>query len=148
MRDLARQTFELLNREEMKVAGGEKEEHDYAFVVFPLAKAYEGFLKKVLFDMRLIGRQQYLGEHFRIGKALNPNLPKRYRSGWVFGKMVKWCEGENLPLALWETWKRARNRIFHFFPDHLEFITLAEARELVGQLTDSMARTVEGCRVG
>ena len=66
MRDLARQTYELLNREELKVAGGEKEQHDYAFVVFSLAKAYEGFLKRVFLDMKMIDRRQYFGEYFRI----------------------------------------------------------------------------------
>ena len=29
--------------------GGRREFHDYSFVVFPAAKAYEGFLKKLFF---------------------------------------------------------------------------------------------------
>lgn len=143
MRDLARQTYELLNREELKVAGGEKEQHDYAFVVFPLAKAYEGFLKKVFLDMKLINRRQYYGEFFRIGRALNPSLPKRLRSGWVYGRLVERSGGDtNMPNAMWEAWKKARNRIFHYFPDHHEFINLAEARVLVEELAGAMETAV------
>ena len=148
MRDLARQTFELLNREDLKVAGGEKEQHDYAFVVFPLAKSYEGFLKKVFLDMKMINRRQYFGEYFRIGRALNPSLPKRMRAGWVYGRMVNWCQGDAaLPNTLWEAWKMARNRIFHFFPDHHEFISLDEAKRLVLELTHAMEMAVNGCRL-
>jgi hypothetical protein len=147
MKDLAKQTFELLEMEEGKIALGEKEKHDYGFVVFPLAKSYEGFLKKVLLDMRMITKQQYNREYFRIGKVLNPNLPKRYRAGWVFGKLVNACGGEHLPLTLWEVWKKARNKIFHFFPDHQEFISLAEARELVTELMGGMEAAVMGCGV-
>ena len=32
---------------------------DYSFVVFPAAKAYEGFLKKILLDMHLISKGDY-----------------------------------------------------------------------------------------
>ena len=113
MRDLARQTYELLNREELKVAGGEKEQHDYAFVVFSLAKAYEGFLKRVFLDMKMIDRRQYFGEYFRIGRALNPSLPKRLRSGCTIRK--RWVSGQRLrcssPLSGWKwSGRRATTR--------------------------------------
>lgn len=148
MQDLARQTMELLSREELKVAGGEKEQHDYAFVVFPMAKAYEGFLKKVFLDMKMINKRQYYGEYFRIGRALNPSLPKRMRSGWVYGRLVNWCQGNaELPNALWDAWRTARNKIFHFFPDYHEFISLEEAKKLVDQLTGAMDLAITGCRL-
>ena len=142
MRDLVGESYELLEREEKM--GGQL--HDYSFVVFPIAKAYEGFLKKLFLDMGLISQSQYVGEHFRIGKALNPNLPKRYRSGWVFGRLVESCGSPDLPLRMWEAWKRARNRIFHFFPDHQEFITLGEARELVERVSEVMEEAMS-CRI-
>jgi hypothetical protein len=63
MKDLMRESFHLLDREKENSSNS----HDYAFVVFPAAKAYEGFLKKVLFDLKLITKQQYLGDRFRIG---------------------------------------------------------------------------------
>src|SRR3989344_2725074 len=143
MRDLVQQSFTLL--EMFSVYDSRFEYHDYSFVVFPIAKAYEGFLKKLFLDMGLIYKRQYLGEHFRVGSALNPNLPKRYRTGWVFGRLVTSCGGEELPMALWEVWKKARNRIFHFFPDHHEFISLDEAKQLIDELDRVMSRAVEGC---
>ena len=147
MRDLVEESFTLLGQEESRLRQGSGEpRHDYSFVVFPIAKAYEGFLKKLFLDMGLISQSQYVGEHFRIGKALNPNLPKRYRSGWVFGKLVESCGGgAELPLRMWEVWKRARNRIFHFFPDHHEFIGLEEAGELVTGVAQVMDEAMS-CR--
>ena len=35
---------------------GRQEFHDYAFVVFPAAKAYEGFLKKLFLDLGFIDK--------------------------------------------------------------------------------------------
>ncbi len=58
---------------------GSKVFHDYSFVVFPAAKAYEGFLKKMFLDLGFITNEDYLGKRFRIGKALNPFLEERLR---------------------------------------------------------------------
>jgi len=35
---------------------------DYSFIVFPFAKAYEGFLKKFLWDIGLITEDDYYGD--------------------------------------------------------------------------------------
>jgi hypothetical protein len=148
IRDLMRQSFDLLEREEVRRINGELSYHDYSFVVFPAGKAYEGFLKKVFLDMKLITSKQYNGDHFRIGSALSPNLPKRYRTGWVFGKLINACKGEGLPMAMWEVWKSARNRIFHYFPQHQECITLEEAKSLVSAIVVMMDRTMIGCARG
>ena len=48
---------------------GKQPEYDYSFLVFGVAKAYEGFLKKFLLDLGLIPTQVYQGKHFRIGRA-------------------------------------------------------------------------------
>ncbi len=144
IRDLVGLSLELLASEKNK---SEYKYHDYAFVVFPAAKAYEGFLKKLFLDMGLISEQQYSGDYFRIGKVLNPNLPKRYRSGWVYGKLVETCGGDGLPLRMWQVWSRARNKIFHFFPHHREFIALPEAEELLNEIISSMEETLTGCGV-
>ncbi len=145
MRDLMAQSFELLERESGRA--GEFRFHDYGFVVFPAAKAYEGFLKKVFLEMGLINELQYRGEHFRIGRALSPTLPKRYRAGWVYGKLVNSCGGDVLPLKMWKVWKDARNRVFHFFPDHSEFTNLTEAGWLLKNISDVMGDVLEGCRL-
>jgi len=66
--------------------------HDYSFIVFPVAKAYEGFLKKLFYDMSFINENDYYGNRFRIGKSLNPNLDKDHRDeGWVYDDLEKFC---------------------------------------------------------
>lgn len=143
MRDLAAQSFALLEREGERA--GEYKYHDYSFVVFPMAKAYEGFLKKLFYDLGLINKKQFGGDRFRIGKALNPNLPKRYQWDWVYDKMALACQGEEVPQMMWEVWKKARNRIFHFFPDHHEFISLDQARELISEIQKAMENALIQC---
>ncbi|KKU25110.1 MAG: hypothetical protein UX34_C0003G0035 [Candidatus Woesebacteria bacterium GW2011_GWF1_46_13] len=99
-----------------KVGGWEEKFHDYAFVVFPAAKAYEGFLKKLFLDLGWITENDYFGKRFRIGKALNPSLEPelRQREG-VYDKIVEFCRGRELADELWEVWKQARNSTFHWF---------------------------------
>src|SRR3972149_7584009 len=103
--------------------------HDYSFIVFPAAKAYEGFLKKLFLDMGFIGPDDYYGKHFRVGKALNPSLEKelREREG-VYDKIVESCGGEGLAENMWNCWKRCRNLLFHWFPNEKNAITLDEAK--------------------
>ena len=132
-----------LMAESYKLLENPGEHKDYGYIVFPAAKAYEGFLKKYLLDRGVISQQQYTGEHFRIGKALNPNLPKKFRSkSWVFQTLVDSCHGADTPLFLWETWKKARNRVFHFFPDTTKYITLEEAKGLVGMVSEAMEKAL------
>lgn len=145
MRDLMGESFVLLEREEKLNEGL----HDYAFVVFPAAKAYEGFLKKLFWDLGLITTRQYKGDRFRIGKALNPNLPKRYQWDWVYDKLALACKGEEAPLLAWGVWKKARNQIFHYFADHHEFIDLRQSRTLVEEIIGMMEKLMMQCdRVG
>ncbi len=144
MKELADESFKLLEHSKSPFAS-EAHFNDFGFVLFPMAKAYEGFLKKAFLDLKLIDKRQFFGDHFRIGRALNPNLPKRYRAGWVFGKLISMCGGEQLPMQLWNTWKEARNRVFHYFPGNNAIITLSEAEMLLGSMDMAMERLVEGC---
>jgi len=101
---------------------------DYGFLVYPAAKAYEGFLKTYLYRNGLITSDMYQSETFRIGKALNPDLPIRYRENdWVFDDLAR-LYGEDIPQRLWSTWRKCRNHVFHFKPDKLRFYTLVEAQ--------------------
>lgn len=146
MRDLMAESYALLEQEQGRLRQGSGEpRHDYSFIVFPAAKAFEGFLKKVFLDLGFITKSQYNGDRFRIGRALNPDLPVRYRWDWVYAKIAARCGGETLPLELWQVWKTARNSIFHFFPGHARFISIEEARALVAGVTETMDKTLEGC---
>ncbi len=73
LQELLRESTLLLER----AGKWEQQFHDYSFVVFPAAKAYEGFLKKLFLDMGFIDKKEYLGRRFRVGKALNPSLYNR-----------------------------------------------------------------------
>lgn len=127
--------------------GGKREFDDYSFVVFPAAKAYEGFLKKLLLDLKFINEDDYYGKHFRIGKALNPSLPRRFRREGVYDKIVKYCGGKDLAEQLWETWRQSRNLVFHWFPNEKNAITLIEAGDRIGMIISAMDRAFSECKL-
>ena len=126
----------------------EQKFHDYSFVVFPAAKAYEGFLKKAFLDSQLITKKDFFGKRFRIGKALNPNLPPKYQNkSWIYDDLTKFCKGEDLPKNLWRTWKLSRNLVFHWFPKEKRALSLPEAQERVGYVVDSIDNFFSECSV-
>lgn len=149
MQDLVKQAFALLVREERDAASGASDRpHDYSFVVFPMAKAYEGFLKKWLFQTGLIQERDYRSDHFRIGKSLNPSLPSKYKhDGFVYDSIVAQSSDPALADKLWRSWKQGRNLPFHFFPNHKNFLTLPEARSRIEMLAETMAEALR-CQVG
>lgn len=101
--------------------------HDYSFIVFPSAKAFEGFLKKLFLDLGFITKDDYYGRHFRIGMALNPNLEERFRSQSVYDKLTHKFGNKELADLLWDTWKNCRNLVFHWFPEEKRAIDYDEA---------------------
>lgn len=137
-RELVRTSVELLAREERLHSFFS----DYAFVVFPMAKAYEGFLKKYFYDLGLVPLSEYSDKRFRIGHALNPDVrPDRRGQGWVYGQLANLCGGE-LAHNLWDTWLTCRNQIFHYFPDHEKRLTLTEAGQYLEQLATIMDQAI------
>ena len=121
---------------------------DFSFVVFPAAKAYEGFLKKLFLDFHFINEEDYYGKHFRIGKALNPNLEKIYREGdGVYDKLVIHCGGKDLANKLWDTWRFSRNLVFHWFPNEKNTVSLDGASQRITLITEAMDAAVKECRI-
>ena len=148
MKDLVEQTFELLAREE-----AEKKErfHDYSFLLFPIAKAYEGFLKKLLFDLHLITQISRDSIHFRIGRSLNPDLPEKYKNNdWLYGELSDVFERNGcreIAADLWEAWRIGRNKVFHYYMlEHGEFLDLKEAKRRI-ELICVVMREVLECEV-
>ncbi len=121
--------------------------HDYSFVVFPAAKGYEGFLKKLFFDLKFISREDYYGTRFRIGKALNPSLDERYQEESVYNKLVDFTLDNKLADLLWITWKDSRNMLFHWFPDEKRAITLEEAKIKLDEIIIAVDEAVKGCKI-
>lgn len=102
---------------------------DYAFVVFPLAKAYEGFLKKYLLNAGLITEETYASRKFRIGRSMNPDIPSKMRDNeWVYDDVASYC-GKDTAKLLWRAWVEGRNLLFHSFPDHRHLLDLVQAKE-------------------
>lgn len=142
LQELLTESVLLLNR----VEGWSEKFHDYAFVVFPAAKAYEGFLKNLFFQLKFIDDEDYFGKHFRVGKALNPALDAdiREREG-VYDKVVDYCGDKKVADKLWDTWKNCRNLLFHWFPNERNAIDFIEAREKVGDVINSIDIAYESC---
>lgn len=116
---------------------------DYSFLVFTMAKAYEGFLKKFLRDLNIISLKVYEGRRFRIGRALNPDVhPNQRDKYWLYDDISHMC-GEPLARQMWETWLKCRNRVFHYFPKDDNTLTFGEAEEYLLLLIDSMQQAVE-----
>ncbi len=133
-KELVRISLELLSREERMHSNFA----DYSFIVFSMAKAYEGFLKDFFLKVGLIDQQTYVDKRFRIGKALNPDISPSHRDNeWVYADIANVC-GPELARDMWNTWLECRNRIFHYFPDNEKKITLTEAEEKIGMIADMM----------
>jgi hypothetical protein len=119
-----------------------EEPTDYSYIVFPYAKLYEGFLKDLFLDLSIIDDWDYRSDHYRIGKALSPNLARRLGRFSAYGQ-VESRFSKGLASRLWHTWKNGRNLVFHYFPHNYRALTLDQATVLVQLLTETMAAAVE-----
>ena len=144
LQELLQESFLLLQ----KVADWGEEFHDYSFVVFPSAKAYEGFLKKVFLDMKFISEEDYYGKRFRIGRALNPQLEPRLRAlESVYDRLKNFTGSNTLGDNLWNTWKESRNLIFHWFPEEKRAITYDEANQRIEMVIGSIDTAYKACKM-
>ncbi len=115
---------------------------DYSYLVFPFAKGYEGFLKKLFLDLKMIKEDEYYGDDIRIGRVLNPDYNKRAKN--VFYKIRVSDKGnEKLAKELWDMWHDGRNQVFHYFPHNFRKLTYTEAMELIHGLLDAMQAATE-----
>jgi hypothetical protein len=113
---------------------------DYSFIVFPMGKAYEGFLKKVLYDWGFITQTMYMDKRFRIGRALNPDVnPQRQDQQWVYGRFAESCGGD-VARFVWDTWLECRNQVFHYFPDNQKKLSLSEAERKIEMMALAMEK--------
>lgn len=143
--------IELLNQSLLlsaKVAHWDTKFHDYSFVVFSASKAYEGFLKKIFLDLGFITRAEYEYKYFRIGKALNPELDKKYRSKEsVYDRLVEYCGGPELANTLWDTWRTCRNILFHWFPNERNAVSFEEAKASIRLIIDAIDQAFAECKI-
>ncbi len=124
---------------------------DYSYLVFPFAKAYEGFLKKLFLDMDLIKEDEYYGDDIRIGRILNPGYINELTSVYRKVCVPKGAKGDavsnEVSQKLWEGWRKGRNQIFHYFPHNFRKLSHDEAVDLINQLIEAMAFAITSCKV-
>ncbi len=119
---------------------------DFSYMVFPFSKAYEGFLKQLLLDLNLIREDEYYGDDIRIGRLLNPGFMKDHES--IFENLCgKNKQGKQLAAKLWDSWKRARNQVFHYFPHNFRRLSYEEASQLIKDIAESMEAAVLNCDI-
>ena len=119
---------------------------DYSFLVFPFAKAYEGFLKQLFRDVGFISRLDYISDHLRLGKLMSPELINRLGDRSLY-KKIEAAADKTLASEIWNTWKTGRNQIFHYFPHNLKAIGFGEAEEIANQITRVMKTAFEKLRL-
>jgi len=131
-----------------KAATWDERFHDYAFVVFPAAKAYEGFLKTLFLDLGFITEGDFYGRRFRIGRSLNPALEARYREKeGVYDRLVDFRGGRELADKLWDAWRECRNILFHWFPNERNAIDLKEAKAKVDMVVSTIDLAFKECKI-
>ena len=110
---------------------------DYSFLVFPFAKAYEGFLKQIFRDKKLISRLDYISDHLRLGKLMSPNLIGKLGDKSLYKKIQEQYSQE-LADKVWNVWKNGRNQIFHYFPHNIKAISFNESRGICMDIIRTM----------
>ena len=110
----------------------------YSFVVFPMAKAYEGFIKLYLKETGLLDRPDYSDAKFRIGRALNPDISDRHRDEWWLYDDLEHACGKPTARAVWNAWVECRNHVFHFFFNQEVEMTLEQAKKKLLQMSGAM----------
>lgn len=115
---------------------------DYSYIVFPMAKAYEGYLKDWLLVFGLISKEVWASRRFRIGRALNPDVPPPQRDEWwLYDDVTRVC-GEDTAHQLWTCWLEGRNHVFHYFPEDTRGLTLAEAEHNLEMLSNTITKAI------
>lgn len=119
---------------------------DYSYLVFPFAKLYEGFLKQLFRDVGIIDEVDYKSDHFRIGKALSPNMIGRLGRRSAYATVASRYSKE-LATRLWHTWKDGRNLVFHYFPHNLRALTFDHAQSIIATIIGTMEEAVKETHV-
>jgi hypothetical protein len=110
---------------------------DYSFLVFPYAKAYEGFLKQAFLDCKYISHLDYISDHFRLGKRLTPFLAQKLGDRSLYATISSNIS-RSFADQVWDTWKLHRNEIFHYYPHNIKAITFDEANSIIKTIMKTM----------
>lgn len=110
---------------------------DYSFLVFPFAKAMEGYLKQVFLDAGFISHLDYISDHLRLGKLLSPHLVNKLGARSLYQHLTNRVD-EQFAERIWQTWKLGRNQVFHYFSHNIHALSFAQATALIDQILGMM----------
>ena len=146
-RDDIQDTLRLLDCFSCPNKDGMQDPSDYAFIVFPAARAYEGYLKLLFKHLGVLQEEHYRSKHFRIGRSFNPDIKMHLRDEvWVYDD-VSLKTSEEIARRLWQMWLSARNHLFHYFPDDRYEVNYGEAKILVEDLIAVMEDALRSDRI-
>jgi hypothetical protein len=107
---------------------------DFSFIIFPFAKAYEGYLKQLFLDVNFITEEEYESDYLRLGKLLSPNNSNaQFDTTSVYNK-IRDTVHVTLAKKVWITWKKARNEVFHYFPHNYKQVGYGEALQHIHEI--------------
>ncbi len=115
---------------------------DYSFLIFPFAKAFEGYLKRLFLDAGFISHLDYVSDHLRLGKMMSPHLVSNLGDRSLY-KQVWMATTKDLADRVWETWKLGRNQVFHYFPHNTKGVSFEDAERIINQLVQTMKEVHE-----
>lgn len=115
---------------------------DYSFLIFPFAKAYEGFLKQLFQDVKFISHLDYISDHLRLGKLMSPSLVGKLNDRSLY-KKIREKTTKDLANRIWLTWKVGRNQIFHYFPHNLKAVPYNQAISIIDEILATMNEAYE-----
>ena len=115
---------------------------DYSFLVFPYAKAYEWYLKQLFLDVGVIYHEDYISDHFRVGKYLSPHMIGRLEDKSIYTKIRDRATAD-LAKEIWYVWKEGRNQVIHYYPHNLKRLTYDEAQEMIADILSIMIKAYE-----
>lgn len=110
---------------------------DFSFLVLPAAKAFEGYLKKLLMQLELITLDKLRDDPFniRIGKKLNSDdFTKKLRDKKRF---------KAIPKLISSQWDLCRNEILHYDPFRPIELNLDEAILKIENIYNSIKTSYE-----
>jgi len=119
---------------------------DYSFLIFPYAKAYEGYLKQLFKDIDFISHLDYISDHLRLGKLMSPNLVGRLGERSLYKKIQEKISIE-LADKIWQTWKIGRNQVFHYFPHNIKAVSFEEAEKIINAIIQTMEEAYQKLKV-
>lgn len=85
---------------------------DYSFLVLPIAKVYEGVLKRVLVKSNILQEEDLVeNPTINIGGYFNPVGNQK-----IFDRLKDKARDKTVPHVIYSTYQECRNHIFHYDP--------------------------------